>query len=204
MRIRLAKPSDHKLIAEIHYVSRSTLSKGFFASVPRAFLNAYYRILLDSDDFFALCVENEEKRICGFVTATLRAEEHYATLKKNKFFLSIALMPGLILNPALLHHAYRRYKSTQNLEAQQFVTLSGARGEFWVWDTRLPSSGWAVKLYQAHLKVLASIGVSRLGIEVDVENKKILKFHNKNGARLDHSFELPDGRERLLMFYEFE
>ena len=163
-----------------------------FASVPRTFLNAYYRILLDSHDFCPVCRERE-KRICGFVTATLSAEQHYETLRQNKFFLGVTLMPGLILNPALLFQAYRRYKSTQNQEAQ-FVSLSGARGEFWVWDTRLPSSGWAVRLYQAHLKVLANIGVNRLGIEVDVENRKIFKFHNKNGARLDRSFKLPDGR----------
>lgn len=204
MKIRLAKPRDYKAIAEIHYFSRRALSTGFFASVPKAFLLAYYRILLDSEDFVALCVENEEKRICGFVTATLAAESHYKSLRQKKLLLGMSLLSGLILNPRLLLRAYKRYRSTQNLQAPQFVSLSGARGEFWVWDTRLPSSAWAVKLYQAHLKLLASIGVSRLGIEVDIENKRILKFHKKNGARFDRSVELPDGRERLFMFYDFE
>ena len=82
-------------------------------------------------------------------------------------------MPGLILNPALFFRPTEDTNQHETMKLSNLFLCLGPRGEFWVWDTRLPSSGWAVRFYQAHLKVLANAGVNRLE-SVDVENKKIL------------------------------
>jgi hypothetical protein len=201
MRFRLVKPNDFRSIAEIHYSCRK-ISNGFFANVSQSFLRQYYRILLDDPNSIILCVENDDKRICGFVSATLDARMQFLNLKKYSALFFLTLLPSLFMNPLLLRDAIVRFRSTQNKSLPQFISFEGARGEFWVWDSRIKNSVWAVLLYQTHLSLLATIGVERLNIEVDLDNSKLLKFHEKNGAKLASKLQVSDGRERLFMFYE--
>ncbi len=201
MKIRLAKPCDCRSISEIHYFSRDKLSNGFFASAPKSFLYQYYSILLNDPNSIILCVQDEGNRICGFVSATLDARLQFVNLKRFRFRLTLSLLPSLLIKPLLLRDAIIRFRSTQNKSLPQFISSSGPRGEFWVWDSRLKNSVWAVLLYQSHLHLLATIGVERLQFEVDISNLKILKFHEGNGAMLINKLQVNDGRERLLMCY---
>ena len=43
---RLAKPSDAKQIAYVHYHIRDKYDQGFFAQVNYAFLKQYYKVVL--------------------------------------------------------------------------------------------------------------------------------------------------------------
>ena len=203
MKLRLVKPKDYKALAKIHYLSREDLSVGFFASTSEIFLQQYYKIVLNNKDFIALCAENENK-ICGFVTGTLDVESHFIELRKNKLRLGLALSFSFFKKPTLAIDAFTRYKATYKNSKDQFISKKVPRGEFWVWDKRVTRSAWSVILYKAHLKLLASLKVDRLNIEVDSNNKRILGFHEKNGAKLLESFNLPDGRERLIMYYELK
>jgi hypothetical protein len=50
MRIRIAKLSDSKEIAEIHFASRDKLAKGFFSQVSKLFLLQYYKVVLNDPE----------------------------------------------------------------------------------------------------------------------------------------------------------
>jgi hypothetical protein len=204
MKIRLAKPCDWRSISEIHYYSRDKLSTGFFANAPKSFLNQYYRILLNDPNSVILCAKDESNRICGFVSATLDARLHFLNLKKFRFRLALSLLPIILIKPILLLDAFVRFRSSQNESLPQFISFSGPRGEFWVWDSRVKNSVWAVLLYQTHLRLLATLGIDKLQFEVDLDNPKILKFHESNGARLIGKLQINDSRERLLMCYDLD
>lgn len=202
MRIRLAKPSDSNAIAEIHYLSRRTISDGFFSKTSRLFLRKYYRILLDDPCMVVVCVEDKFRTICGFVSASLDSGRQQENIRNNKFSIAISLLPSFIKNPSLALDAISRFRSLKSGSNMKFISSSGARGEFWAWDVRIKSSVWAVLLYESHLQLLYTLGVEKMYFEVDSNNDKILKFHKRNGAYLSDELTLADGRLRLLMYYE--
>ena len=47
IRFRLAKPSDAKEIANIHWHVRERYTQGIFLSLGESFLRAFYKIILD-------------------------------------------------------------------------------------------------------------------------------------------------------------
>jgi hypothetical protein len=202
MRIRLAKLSDSRAIAEIHYFSRKNLSGGFFSKTSILFLRQYYRILLNDPYMVIVCVEDNSRRICGFVSASLDSARQHENIRKNKVALAIALLPSMLKNPGLILDAISRFRSLKQDSNVKFITSSGARGEFWAWDIRLKISVWAVLLYKSHLQILSILGVEKMYFEVDSDNDKILNYHKKNGAYLYDQFSMSDGRVRLLMYYD--
>lgn len=203
MKLRLVKPKDYKALAKIHYRTRENLNDGFFASTSEIFLRQYYKVALNNKDFIAICAENDNQ-IYGFVSATLDVESHFSELRKNKFKLGLALAFSFFKKPTIVFDAFSRYKATYKNSKNQFISKKGPRGEFWVWDSMVPKSAWSIILYQSHLKLLASLKLDRLNIEVDSDNKRILGFHKKNGAKIVESFVLPDGRNRIIMFYDLK
>tara|TARA_S200000501_G_C20817622_1_gene741330 strand:+ start:860 stop:1498 length:639 start_codon:yes stop_codon:yes gene_type:complete len=200
-RIRIAKKSDFREIANIHYLSRESLNSGFFSLATRRFIYLYYKIMLDDPNFVVLCVEDETSKINGFVSASLDAKKQFKNLSNHKFSLGFSLIPLLFFRPHLLFEAIKRYKSSLGKSNERFVNIDGVRGEFWVWDIRKKNSVWAVILYNSHLNLLSLLGIEKMNFEVDKKNRKILKFHKNNGAKILDNYSLPDGRERLLMCY---
>ena len=204
MKIRVAEKKDYISIAKIHYFSRELLGSGFFSLTNKFFLRKYYKILLQDQDFVVMCVEDKEKRIIGFVSASLDAQKQFKTLSKHKFSLGLTLIPSILLRPTFLFDILRRYRSSIGKNKERFVNVKGARGEFWVWDVRYKNPLWAIKLYQSHLRFLQKLGLEKMFFEVDIENKKILSFHQKNGAKTNEKYLLPDGRERIIMYYDLK
>lgn len=202
MRIRLAKPSDSKAIAEIHYLSRDKLTKGFFSQVTRSFLVHYYKVVLDDPNSVVVCVEENDGTICGFASATLNAEKQFANLGKHKFRLAFALVPTIMMKPKILWEAVSRYLSIQGKSDARYVSVSGVRGEYWVWDPRNKNTIWAGVLNNTHLHMLYVLGAKNLRFEVDEENLAVVYFSERNGAELLDRMLLNDGRARLIMNYD--
>jgi hypothetical protein len=202
--IRTAKPSDAASIAKIHYRSRSQLSAGFFSIAGQLFLKHYYSIVLNNPYSVVVCVEDENRRICGFASGTLDAQAHFADLKKNRIRLGLALLPSIVRNPRILVEALARYRSTKLESDGQFVITSGARGEYWVWDTAFKDTVWAGVLNDAHLRVFRSLGVKTLRFEVDADNPDVVDYSLKNGALVIDTIALTDGRIRYIMEYNLK
>ena len=93
MRIRIAKPSDSKSIAKIHFASHDKLAKGFFSQVSLSFLVQYYKILLDEPNSVVVCAEDTDGTICGFASGTLNAEKQFSNLGRYKMRMVLSLMP---------------------------------------------------------------------------------------------------------------
>ena len=74
IRFRLAKPSDAKEIAGVHWQVRDRYTQGIFLSLGKNFLSAYYRIILDDPWEVMVCAVNEDGRIIGFANTTMDAQ----------------------------------------------------------------------------------------------------------------------------------
>jgi hypothetical protein len=202
MRIRVAKPSDSKDIAEIHFASRDKFTKGFFSQVSKLFLVHYYKVVLNDPNSVVVCAEDDVGKICGFASATLNAEQQFANMRKHKIRLGLALLPTIMMKPWILRDTLYRYASTQGKGNKQYVSVSGVRGEYWVWDPRNKNTIWAGVLNNTHLHMLKVLGAKHLRFEVDADNLGVVRFSERNGAELLDRVVLNDGRERLIMSYD--
>jgi hypothetical protein len=204
MKFRIAKVSDYKEIATLHYKVRDKYSRGFFQKMRKSFLKQYYKVLLNDPNEVVLCAVDENGLLCGFTSGTLDAEEQFKNLRKNMFSLAIASVPSLLLNPEMIIESWKRYKSTSGKNDKKFLTATGARGEFWVWDSENKQSMGATVLNDKQLQLMYILGIQNYGIEVDAENDKILLFSKIHGACEVERMILDDGRERVLLNYDIK
>ncbi len=202
MKIRLAKPCDCESLAQLHFSSREQADVGFFSKTSKSFLQHYYKLMLNSHNFVALCVEDINGRVVGFVTASLDASKQFECLHKNRFSLGVRLIPVFLKDIKLLRKVILRYRSTRGKNSERYVKTDGPRGEFWVWDSQFKNPAWSISLYRAHLQVLKALKVKNLYVEVDKQNENVFKFHLRNGAVYTDIFQLPDGRERYELVYD--
>jgi len=204
MRFRLAKLSDVNEIVTLHYNVRDTYSVGFFSKMRKSFLKQYYKIILNDPNEVVLCVEDNNGSLCGFASASLDVEKQFENLRKHKISLAIAAVPSFIFNPKLIAETLKRYQSTDKKSDRKFVTATGARGEYWVWNPENKESIWATYLNNKHLEILYLMGAKTLSFEVDSENDKVFKFSKMNGEIEQDRITLGDGRERILMSYDLK
>lgn len=196
---RIAKISDAKDIAKIHYSVRHKHPLGIFSQVGLSFLTKYYRIILNDPYEIIICAENENKELVGFNSGTLDAAHQMETLRKHKISLGLAAIKSIIAKPGLLKALIQRYKATDKDSKCQFVYKNGARGDFWAWKPGDKNSLDAVALSLKANAVFAALGVKEKYIEVDVDNKEVLAFHKAQKAIIEQTITLPDGRQRVLM-----
>lgn len=202
MRYRIAKRSDYKRIADIHYQIRDFYPVGIFSQLGKPFLRKYYRIMLDDPNEIILCAVNDNGLIIGFSSTTLDAEAQVKNFRRHRFGFAFAAAGSILRNPSLVRSLYQRYKSTSSNARNHFVTGHGVRGEFWGWDNSQKDSIAALELFEVGMGIVHSLGVKEFHIEVDTINKKIFLFHKLNGAKIVEQITLPDGRERVLMRYD--
>lgn len=200
--LRLAKPSDARQLAELHYLSRSPETVGFFSKVSRSFLRYYYKVVLDDPFSVVMCAQARDGRIKGFASGTLDAEKHFARLGRHRVMFGLLLLPSLISSPSVFRQAWSRYRSSKGDNGKRFVVIRGARTENWVWYPRDGSSIWAGVLNNSHLRVLRILGATEVHFEVDVGNAAVVRFSVGNGAKLVDCIELDDGRRRNIYRYD--
>jgi len=114
MRYRIAKVSDYKALANIHFNIRSTYSIGIFAKLGKPFLRKYYKIILNDPNSVIVCAEGEDRIIHGFCSSTLDVEAQMINLRQNKLQLGLAAISSVILKPSLIKHLLDRYNATWN------------------------------------------------------------------------------------------
>ena len=84
IRYRLAKSSDAKEIANVHWHVRDRYTQGIFLSLGKHFLRTYYRIILDDPWEVVVCAEKDDGKIVGFASTTINARLQADNLKKHK------------------------------------------------------------------------------------------------------------------------
>lgn len=198
IRYRLAKPSDAKEIADVHWHVRDRYSQGIFLSLGKGFLEAYYKVTLNDPWEVVICAINEEGKIVGFVGNTLDAKHKYENVRSHKIYLGFAAIMALILRPSLIKEVWKRYRSLGN-KGSQFIKKDGVRGGYWCW-LKSDDSLQSVELQHVNGKILRAFEVKEIFFEVDKFNKAVYKYHLKvNKAEPVEEITLPDGRVRVLM-----
>ena len=98
----------------------------------------------------------------------------------------------------------KRYRFTSGKTKDNYIITTGARSEYWTWDKSLNDPVSSVELLNTLYRIFYSLGVKEVCFEVDMINKKVLKFHKWNGAILVNEIMLPDGRKRQIMKYDLQ
>ena len=200
IRYRIAKPSDAKEIADVHWHVRDRYKEGLFLSMGKGFLKAYYKVILNDPWEVVVCAVNENGKILGFISNSLDAKERYRNIKNHKLRLGFAAIKSVFFHPSVIKGIFLRYKSlNSNNSDVRFCNTEGVRVGYWCWlkdDDSLKS----VELNRVSGKILRSLGVEVIYFEVDKFNKAVYKFNIKvNKAEPIEEITLPDGRVRVLM-----
>ena len=197
IRYRLAKPSDAKEIANVHWHVRDRYAKGFFLSLGKRFLMSYYKVILDDPWEIVICAVNTEGRIVGFISSSLNAKKRYENIKNHRIFLGWAALQAIVCKPRLLPMVWNRY-SLLNNDKKQIVNVDGVRVGYWCW-LKTEDSLKAAELSQLNGKILRALGVEAVCFEVDKFNKAVYKYNLKvvKAEPIDE-ITLPDGRIRVL------
>lgn len=199
IRYRLAKPSDAKEIADVHWHVRDRYTQGIFLSLGKGFLEACYKVILDDPWEVVVCAVNEDNKIVGFASTSMDAKERYKNIRAHKIKLGWAAIRNLIIHPTLIKGVWQRYRSLEDKSNVQFVHTEGVRGGYWCW---LKSNDSLKSFEMSNIKnnILKELGVNELFFEVDKFNKTVYRYHLKiNKAEPIEEVTLPDGRVRVLM-----
>lgn len=200
IRYRLAKPSDAKEIANVHWHVRDRYNEGIALALGKKYIEAYYRIVLNDPWEVVVCAVNLEDRIVGFTSTSMDAKKRFNNIRNHRIKLAFAAMKSLIIHPSLIKQVWLRYKSLGDAKSSvKFVNTEGARGGYWCW-LKSDDSLKSFEMSKVKNNILKELGVKELFFEVDKFNKAVYKFHLKvNKAEPIEEITLPDGRERVLM-----
>lgn len=202
IQFRLAKPSDAKQIAYVHYHIRDKYDVGFGAHVNHSFLTQYYKAALNDPYQIVVCAEDENKKIVGFSSGTLDTEQLFRSLRKNRLKFVIPLICSAFSNPKVIKMAFDRYRATKGKKNLEYVPSKGSRVEYWGWLPGRKDSDQSIIMQDILYYTMKMCGIDKINFEVDKVNKKIYKFHKINGAIETKSFITPDGRERVELYYD--
>jgi hypothetical protein len=199
IRYRLAKPSDAKEIAALHWHVRDKYSQGIFLSLGQRFLTEIYKILLNDAWEVVVCAVNENGKIIGFASTSLNIGHQFAQMKKHRLRLGFFALRGVLFKPSLAKGLWERYKSLGEHGHVSFVHTEGVRGEYWCWQ-KDDESLKSIEMSNVKNNILYDLGVREMFFEVDKFNKAVYKYHLKvNKAEPIEEINLPDGRIRVLM-----
>lgn len=200
IRYRLAKPSDAKEIADVHWHVRDRYTEGVFLMLGKKFLEAYYKVTLNDPWEINVCAINKDDKIVGFAGTTLNAKLKNQNIRRHKFSLGLAALFAILKKPSLLKGVWQRYQSIKgDSNSTKFLSGEGVRGGYWCW-LKSDSSLKAIEMSTIKNNILRELGVKELFFEVDKINKSVYKYHLKvNKAEPIEEIKLPDGRERVLM-----
>jgi len=202
MIFRLAKLKDINRLASIHYECSKKQTGGFMYKLGLLFFKIYYKILLNEKNSIVLVATDQDGKINGFTSGTLKAEEHLNALKNNKFKLAFSILPVLIKRPYLLKSVIQRnnFINSQNSEIKFGITF-GPRIEYWAWDPK-NKENMAMPMFKTWLNILFSMGIQSVKGEIDIENKGLYLVHKVMGAKIVNELKLEDSRHRVIIEYE--
>ena len=181
IRFRLAKPSDAKQIANVHYHVRDKYGEGFFAHVNKDFLNKYYKVILNDPYQIVVCAELDGQ-ILGFSSGSMDVTKE----------------------PSIIKDALDRFKSTDKNSEKKFVNADGARNEYWAWLPGRDDSYMSIYTQELMLYFMKLFGVKNVYGEMDTVNAKVVKMQIRNGNKVLETYKMPDGRERLSCMMSLE
>lgn len=204
IKYRLAKPSDAGQIANVHYHIRDKYDIGFFAQVNYAFLKQYYCVILNDPNEIIVCAEDDNGEIVGFCSGSIDSKSQFERLRKQKLRFFFPLLTSAFAKPKLIKSAIDRFKSTKGESENEYVANEGAREEYWGWLPNRDDTIKSVVLQEIFYRILKSLGIDEMLLEVDQVNDRILQLHKKNGAEEVTTYKMSDGRTRVALKYSLK
>ena len=202
MKLRIAKKSDNKILADIHMECGKIQPDGFMHQLGLTFLRNYYDILINERRSIILLAEDENGFIHGFCSGTIAAEEHFEELKKHKLKLAFSLILAVLKSPKLLKKIIARNKYINtSVKSVKFGVTEGSRCEYWAWRPEKKNLTMSMHLFNVWRNTVFELGSESIKGEVDISNKYILKIHKILGAKIIEELKLPDGRNRVIIEY---
>ena len=203
IQFRLAKPSDARQIANVHYSVRHSYGEGFFAQVNKSFLRQYYKVVLNNPYQIVVCAELDGQ-ILGFSSGSMDVTKEFKAFRKNKWKFVWPLLTSAITNPKIIKSAFDRFKSIGGKSDKKFVNAQGARNEYWAWLPGRDDSYMSIYTQELMLYFMKCFGVTEVYGEMDTVNEKVVKIQINNGNKILDRFTMPDGRERLYCVMKME
>lgn len=198
---RLARVGDCDALARLHVKCSMSQPQGFMYRLGPVFLRTYYRVLLAERNSLVICAE-QEGRIVGFLSGSMKAEEHISAIRKSAVRLGLAAGLAILMHPSLAEDLFRRWQFVRgSAEAGELIEVSGVRQEYWAWNAEARLGGGALALNRVWKQVAEAFGAKVVRLEVDRANLKVLRLQLALGAREARSFTTLDGRERVVLEY---
>jgi hypothetical protein len=185
-------------LARIHMESGKLQPGCFMTKLGKPFLREYYRTIILAKSTLILCAE-QDGRLVGFVSGTMRAEERMLGLRSRRFRLALAALPSVVRHPGLLREAYARQNSGSVETGPGYIVQSGPREEYWAWCG--PRSSGSVDMHTRWLAIMKTLGARTVKGEFDRVNATVEKVHSLLGGRFVKEFSTPDGRRRVIVEY---
>lgn len=199
LKFRLAKPSDAKNIANLHWRVRDRYTDGIFLSLGKGFLVAYYEIILNDPNEIVVCAEKEDGAIVGFSSGTLDAKSQSKSLRNHIIKLGFWAIIGCLRHPSYLKGVWQRYRSLRDTTAPQFVHTEGPRTDYLCWEKNDPNSIATMSMEKVKLNIMSEFGVKEVFFETDRHNERLYNYYMKEkSVKLVCEYKIPDGRIRGL------
>ena len=203
--IRPATRDDAAQIASLHLRAADHQVRSFLPELGLRFLVRYYDILISEPGSIVLCAFQGNHHLAGFVSGTLRAEDHFAILRSNKVRFLMSLGIAVCLRPHVLMGAWKRSRALSSQgRRNSFVVNSGCRIEYWAWDPTEQVQKGSVMLLKTYLALMRDSGVPSVRLEIDAHDRRTKMIHLMLGAKEVDQFTTPDGNDRLILEYNFQ
>jgi hypothetical protein len=163
------------------------------------FFRCYYHILLKDPNTIVLAAENNTGCILGFVAGCSNARVEINHLKNHRVMLLASCLWQLLSTPSLIRDLHARKDYIENPLPESWSGHNDPRISFWCWDPDSTAARSSTVLLQFFIDYMRKSGAKVVRFEVDRVNRKVFITHKLMGARTVEVFNMPDGRERLLM-----
>ena len=84
MIYRTLKPSEYRVLSVIHELA---FGQFFLTSLGMRFLETYYKACLKSNDSIAVCAVNDNNKIIGFATGSVKAKAYHNKIENTQLQL---------------------------------------------------------------------------------------------------------------------
>jgi hypothetical protein len=202
MKYRLAKKCDSKSLAILHVQCSQDQEGGFMHKLGVNFLTKYYNITTNNKNSVIVVAEDDDGLLLGFHSGTLDANEHYFSLRKNRYKFILPIIFSIISKPKLIAEIYIRYNYTKIDSNIKFGVKSGIRGEYWGWSPSKPNPIESINLHRKWHLILRQFGANHVRSEVDIINDRIYKSIRIMGGIILQEITLHDGRKRAIVEYD--
>jgi len=183
MIYRLSEKKDYRDLAYIH----SQAFQGFFlTSLGIGFLQTYYKSVLNNEQSIAVCAEDQDGKILGFASGSLKAANYHRNLfAKNWVAFLFAALKSALSNPSILFRLAKNLDKNPNKNDDRNYSelLSIAI------LPQLKGSGTGKALLEHFEAEVLKRGGKKVALTTDYNNnERVINFYKKCGYEIFYDF----------------